>query len=67
MHFEINVSKNGKHLFATAPRSLTTMSELRSLYSLLRLRFPSEEGYECQAHRIETTGYFLDEETLHGN
>lgn len=32
MHYEINVSRKGKHLFATHPRSLTDDAEANELF-----------------------------------
>lgn len=34
MYYEINVSLNGKHLFATAERSITDRNTLEKIYNL---------------------------------
>lgn len=57
MHYEINVSHNGRHLFATAPRSVTSERELRTVFSELHSRFPEAEGFEVTATRWETVGH----------
>jgi hypothetical protein len=44
-YFEINVSKDGKHYFATSPRSLTDRSAAWSALEDFRKRFPAEEGF----------------------
>lgn len=46
MYYEINVCLNGKHLFATAERSITSKWELEKVYNLFKEKFPKEEGYE---------------------
>lgn len=60
MHYEINVTLNRKHLFATAERSLTTESDMRKLLKTFKNKFPESEGYEIQVSQIETIGYLID-------
>jgi len=57
-HFEINVSKDGKHLFATHERSLTVgdKRKTRELYDKLVESFPKNEGYEITIRYWETVG-----------
>lgn len=44
MYFEINVaSRKTGHVFATAPRSITTEPELAKVYPLIRAAFPEPE------------------------
>lgn len=46
-HYEINVSLNGIHYFATAPRSgQIDQNKLQALVDDFRARFPQEEGFE---------------------
>lgn len=45
-HYEINVSLNGKHLFATAERSAVDMEKAEKLVFEFRNRFPVEQGFE---------------------
>lgn len=45
MYYEINVSRDGKHFFATAPRSITSMHDLQSVYPVLSNAFPASDGY----------------------
>ena len=45
MSYEINVSKNGSHFFATAKRSLSTKSQMEEVFKSFVIKFPSEEGY----------------------
>jgi hypothetical protein len=58
MSYEINVSKNGKHYFATAKRSIDTLNQAVEIRDALKKVFPPEEGFEfnlysCQETRIE--------------
>jgi len=47
MHYEINVSKNGKHYFATHERSLRcTREEAQAVARHFQAVFPKSEGYE---------------------
>ena len=43
--YEINVSKDGRHLFATAKRSLTNKEEMLDCLEIFKQKFPVEEGY----------------------
>ena len=55
MYYEINVSKDGKHLFATAKRSISFYWELERVYRIFEEKFPKYEGYEITVtHWIET-------------
>jgi len=45
-HYEINVSLNGKHFFATAPRSCRDEEDARRLMADFKTRFPESEGFQ---------------------
>lgn len=60
MYYEINVSLNGKHFFATDKRSITNKSALEKVYKVLYEKFPLEEGYDIIVSQYETTGKFVD-------
>lgn len=45
MYYEINVSLNGTHLFATHKRSLTNRNEARKVLRLFLTKFPKDDGY----------------------
>ena len=45
MNYEINVSLNGVHLFATHERSLTSRRAADTLYTLFCQKFPLCDGY----------------------
>lgn len=64
MHYEINVSRRGFHLFATASRSIMTLSTLRDVYAEISPRFPEREGFKVTVSRVECTGQPIDPATL---
>jgi hypothetical protein len=54
MHYEINVSQHGHHVFATHPRSLTTLDQAAKVYGMLTRAFPASEGFIITAtHQYE--------------
>ena len=61
--YEINVSKDGKHLFATAPRSGVALRHSLEALTEIRSRFPKHEGWEvtmthwdCKGTRYQDEG-----------
>lgn len=58
--YEINVSLNGRHLFATNERSLDTTQKFMYCLSVMILKFPPEEGYEISASYFPRTYYGID-------
>jgi len=64
MHYEINVSLNGKHLFATAARSIDSKSQLRRLVKLFRQKFPQQEGYDVTFSYHEQINTILGDDDL---
>lgn len=56
MYYEINVSLNGKHFFATAERSITNKYALEKVYNVFKEKFPKEDGYEITVQYWEKTG-----------
>lgn len=56
MYYEITVSLNGKHLFATAERSVVNTYQLQKIYNLFVEKFPAEEGYEITVTEWRKTG-----------
>lgn len=57
MPYEINVSFNGTHYFATAERSLTDKIKAYDVHADLCLRFPSSEGFKVTASYSERSGH----------
>ena len=62
MYYEINVSLNGQHFFATDKRSITTKRALKEVYPILKEKFSREEGFEILVSCVETKGKYLDME-----
>lgn len=62
MYYELNVSKNGKHFFATNKRSITTKQALKDVYEVFKVKFPTEEGYDILVSCIEIEGKFINME-----
>ena len=56
MYYEINVSYNGRHLFATAERSITTEQKAKEMYRLFLKNFPESEGYNINVTRWNKSG-----------
>jgi len=56
MHYEINISLNGKHFFATHERSLKTKAEYEKVCKVLEEKFPETEGYEISCTLWESKG-----------
>ena len=51
MHYEVNVSHNGSHYFATDARSLRNERDAKTVFDALVARFTEAQGF-CPA-----TGY----------
>lgn len=62
MYYEINVSLNGKHLFATAERSITNFHKAKEMYALFTEKFPEAEGYSISVTKWEKVGKFVNME-----
>lgn len=60
MYYEINVSLNGQHFFATDKRSITNKIALKVVYKILKEKFPLEEGYNITVTQWDTVGKFVD-------
>jgi hypothetical protein len=60
MYYEINISKNGMHFFATAERSITSYKELQKVYSVIQEKFPKSEGYELSVKEYQVIGKHVE-------
>lgn len=56
MYYEINVSKEGVHLFATAERSLPTREAAKRVLHLFLEKFPKSEGFHVVISEWEKRG-----------
>jgi len=57
MNYEINISLNGSHFFATAERSITNTDDLKIIYKELAEHFTEEKGYEMSVSRYTKVGH----------
>ena len=64
MHYEINVAKNGKHVFATHERSLSTLKQTAEVMARLDTAFPESEGYSITVSEVCTIGKGIDKKEL---
>ena len=55
-YYEINVSHNGRHLFATDKRSCKTYAEMLNVKLHLEKCFPVEESFEVTVTHWESVG-----------
>lgn len=56
-HYEINVSLNGSHLFATHERSCRDKQPTKDLVDLFREKFPESQGYKVDCTYYESVGH----------
>ena len=64
MYYEINVSKNGEHLFATAERSLRSFRQTQEVFWELSSVFQESKGYKVEVSKWETTGEVVSKKFL---
>jgi len=62
MAYEINVSLNGTHYFATHDRSLQNhlTDKVKEIYEDFKQRFPESEGFKITVTRFESTWTEMD-------
>ena len=53
MYYEINVSLDGVHLFATTERSAQTKYALDKILTIFKEKFPKKEGYAISVAKVE--------------
>jgi hypothetical protein len=60
MHYEINVSHEGRHLFATHERSMRSVEECKRVLEEVTKRFPESEGFAISVFRYEDKGTMVN-------
>ena len=60
MWYEINVSKDGKHYFATDERSIPTIKAAVEIRDRLKKALTEEEGFEFTITQWQKSGIELD-------
>ena len=67
MYYEINVSLNGTHYFATAERSIQNKDKLKVVLEKFIKDYPEANGYKISITEWEKKGLCLDiDEILEG-
>lgn len=56
LYYEINVSLNGRHFFATDERSIDSEVALDRVIPVILAKFPVSEGYGVQVTRWDAIG-----------
>jgi hypothetical protein len=56
MYYEINVSLNGQHYFATAERSITTEKQAEEMLEHFSDLFPAADGYQIKVTEWRNVG-----------
>ncbi|HDX9663243.1 TPA: hypothetical protein ROX91_001942 [Bacillus cereus] len=64
MYYEINVSKDGVHFFATSERSIDMQSTLEKILKVFVEKFPESEGYKISVTNYQTVGKIIDYKEL---
>lgn len=64
MYYEINVSKDGRHFFATAKRSITSKEELKIKLQVIMEKFPEDEGYTVMVFYYPESGSTISVESI---
>jgi hypothetical protein len=62
MRWEINVSRDGQHFFATHPRSITNEQKCISILVSFLLCFDPAEGYKIKVTRWDDIGLDVTDE-----
>jgi hypothetical protein len=60
MYYEINVSLNDVHFFATNKRSIRTQEELEQVLTTFVQKFPERQGYKIEVERWTNHGESVD-------
>ena len=56
MYYEINVSLNGDHYFATADRSIRTNEQAEKIFNHFKILFPTVDGYRIRVTHWQNSG-----------
>lgn len=56
-YFEVNVSLNGTHFFATSPRSITNADKAKDVVREIMKRFPKSDGFEVAISYEKCVGF----------
>lgn len=60
MYYEVIVTLNGRHFFATAERSITDRATLEKVMDVFRECFTAENGYKISVTKWEKVGQIIE-------
>ena len=55
-YYRINVSKDGRYVFATEQGNLTFEEAAKKVFELFKEKFPESEGYKIDVTKWESRG-----------
>lgn len=64
MHYEINVSESGRHLFATHARSIPSVEECKRVLEEIVKRFPESDGFKVTVTKYMNNGQEIDPKVI---
>jgi len=64
MYYEINVSLNGYHFFATDKRSIMSLNELKKVLPAIKARFLESDGFKIDVYFYQLIGETVDQSSL---
>lgn len=56
-YYEVNVSKDGVHQFATSPWSIKTKEDAIFVFELISSKFTYEEGFSVEIYKIHEKAF----------
>lgn len=59
-YYRINVSQNGRYLFATEQGGITWEFDAKKIVELFKEKFPESEGYKIDVTKWESRGKTLN-------
>lgn len=59
-YYRINVSQNGRYLFATEQGGLTWIDDAKKVTELFKEKFPESEGYKIDVTKWEGRGKHME-------
>ena len=59
-YYRINVSRNGRYLFATEQGGITYEEDAKKVFELFKEKFPESEGYKIDVTKWESKGKHIE-------
>lgn len=56
MHYSLNISRHGSHIFTTSSNSAVSEKKAKALHTLFMEKFPEAEGYKVDVSLWSTSG-----------